>query len=54
MRGEGIQPLRENGAQEGVWDGLMIAEIGECMMKLEKEGVQTEDIPETHALGSCM
>jgi len=24
----------------------MIAEIGECMMKLEEEGVQTELIPE--------
>jgi len=46
LRREAIQLLRAVASQEGVWDSLMIAEIGECMMKLEENGVETEDIPE--------
>jgi hypothetical protein len=46
VRREAIQLLRAVASQEGVWDSLMIAEIGECMMKLEEEGVETERIPE--------
>jgi hypothetical protein len=46
VRREAIRLLRAISAQEGVWDSLMIAEIGECMMKLEEEGVETEHIPE--------
>ncbi|KAE9363257.1 hypothetical protein N431DRAFT_524157 [Stipitochalara longipes BDJ] len=46
LRREAIRLLRAVASQEGVWDSLMIAEIGECMMKLEEESVETEDIPE--------
>ncbi|PMD47103.1 hypothetical protein L207DRAFT_416101, partial [Hyaloscypha variabilis F] len=46
LQREAIQLLRAVASQEGVWDSLMIAEIGECMMKLEENGVETEDIPE--------
>jgi hypothetical protein len=46
VRREAIRLLRAISGQEGVWDSLMIAEIGECMMKLEEEGVETEHIPE--------
>jgi hypothetical protein len=31
---------------EGAWGSLMIAEIGECMVNLEEEGVEAEHIPE--------
>jgi hypothetical protein len=46
VRREAIRLLRAVASQEGVWDSLMIAEIGECMMKLEEDGVETEHIPE--------
>jgi hypothetical protein len=46
VRREAIRLLRAVASQEGVWDSLMIAEIGNCMMKLEEDGVETEHIPE--------
>lgn len=46
MRRDAIRPLRAAASGEGVWDSLMIAGIGECMMMLEVEGVEEEHIPE--------
>ncbi len=46
VRREAIRLLRAIASQEGLWDSLVIAEIGECMMKFEEEGVETEHIPE--------
>lgn len=46
LRREAVRLLRAVASQEGVWDSLMIAEIGECMMKLEEQGVEAEHIPE--------
>jgi hypothetical protein len=46
VRRDAIRLLRAVASQEDVWDSLMIAEIWECMMKLEEEGVEAEHIPE--------
>jgi hypothetical protein len=46
VRRDAVRLLRAVASQEGVWGSLMIAEIGECMVKLEEEGVEAEHIPE--------
>jgi hypothetical protein len=46
IRREAISLLRWYGSREGHWDSQTMAEIDNCVMDLEEEGIDTEYIPE--------
>jgi hypothetical protein len=46
VRREALGLLRSNPRREGVWDGLLIAGIGQWLMDVEEEGLEGEFVPE--------
>lgn len=47
MRREALGLLRSFPRREGVWDSLLVAEIGQRIMEFEEEGLEGEFIPES-------